>query len=88
MIIGVRKEIKSSENTVALIPSGVQALVKAGHSVYVQYDAGEGSGFSKEDHIQAGAKTLNTIEEIYGIAEIIIKVKVMLVKDIYMGKKL
>lgn len=81
MIIGVPKEIKSSENRVALIPSGVQAFVKAGHTVYVQSDAGVGSGISKEDYIQAGAKILDTIEEIYGVAEMIIKVKEPIEKE-------
>jgi len=81
MIIGVPKEIKSSENRVALIPSGVQAFINAGHSVYIQSDAGEGSGFFKEDYEAAGAKTLNTIEEIYDIAEMIIKVKEPIEKE-------
>lgn len=75
MIIGVPKEIKNNENRVGLTPAGVSALVKAGHTLYVQATAGNGSGFSDEEYINAGAKTLPTIEDIYGIAEMIIKVK-------------
>jgi len=75
MIIGVPKEIKNNENRVAATPSGVAELAKRNHTVYVQSTAGEGSGFSDEDYINAGAKILPTIEETYAIAEMIMKVK-------------
>lgn len=75
MIIGVPKEIKNNENRVAVTPAGVKELVKHGHTVYVQHTAGEGSGFSDEDYIKAGATVLPTIEETYSVAEMIIKVK-------------
>lgn len=75
MIIGVPKEIKNNENRVAVTPAGVKELVKHGHTVYVQHTAGEGSGFSDEDYVKAGATVLPTIEETYSIAEMIIKVK-------------
>lgn len=75
MIIGVPKEIKSNENRVALTPAGALELSKRGHSVYVQATAGNGSGFTDADYEAAGAQLLPTIEEVYGIAEMIIKVK-------------
>ncbi|ADB38915.1 alanine dehydrogenase [Spirosoma linguale] len=75
MVIGVPKEIKNNENRVALTPAGVTELRKAGHTVYVQVNAGEGSGFEDEEYIAAGAVMLPTIEEVYGIAEMIMKVK-------------
>ncbi|MFV0507281.1 MAG: alanine dehydrogenase [Bacteroidales bacterium] len=75
MIIGVPKEIKSSEYRVALIPSGVSELVNNGHTVYVQTSAGRESGFMDEEYISAGAKILSSIEDVYAIAEMIIKVK-------------
>lgn len=75
MIIGVPKEIKNNENRVAVTPGGVQEFVKHGHKVYVQHTAGNGSGFSDEQYVQAGAHILNTIEDVYGIAEMIVKVK-------------
>lgn len=75
MIIGVPKEIKSHEDRVAVPPGGVSELHKHGHTVYVQSSAGVGSGFNDEEYIKAGAIILQTIEEIYGIAEMIIKVK-------------
>jgi len=75
MIIGVPKEIKNNENRVALTPAGAAELVKRGHEVYVQVGGGSGSGFPDEDYVSAGAKMLPTIEEVYGIAEMIMKVK-------------
>ncbi len=75
MIIGVPKEIKNNENRVAVTPAGVSEFVKHGHTVYVQSTAGNGSGFSDEEYKNAGAQILPTIEEVYGIAEMIVKVK-------------
>ncbi len=75
MIIGVPKEIKNNENRVALTPAGALELTKRGNDVYVQSTAGMGSGFKDEEYVEAGAKILPTIEDVYGIAEMIIKVK-------------
>ncbi|MEL6122826.1 MAG: alanine dehydrogenase [Bacteroidota bacterium] len=75
MIIGVPKEIKPSENRVALTPAGVNAFVSSGHQVYVQDAAGAGSGFLNDAYQQAGAEILPTIEDVYDRAEMIIKVK-------------
>lgn len=75
MIIGVPKEIKNNENRVGMTPSGVQEMTKHGHVVYVQASAGVNSGFSDEAYTAAGAKILPTIEEVYAIADMIVKVK-------------
>jgi alanine dehydrogenase len=75
MIIGVPKEIKNNENRVGLTPAGVTELRKHGHSLLVQASAGEGSGFSDAEYVAAGATMLGTIAEVYGQAEMIIKVK-------------
>jgi alanine dehydrogenase len=75
MIIGVPKEIKNNEDRVAVTPAGVAELKKNGHTLYVQASAGQGSGFSDEEYVQAGGAILPTIEEVYAIAEMIIKVK-------------
>ena len=75
MIIGVPKEIKPSENRVALTPGGVLELTKRGHKVYVQSTAGIGSGFTDEAYKEAAAEILPDIESVYKIAEMIIKVK-------------
>lgn len=75
MIIGVPKEIKNNENRVGMTPSGVKEMTKHGHEVYVQASAGLNSGFNDEAYIAAGAKVLPTIEEVYAIADMIVKVK-------------
>lgn len=75
MKIGIPKELKANENRVAVTPAGAHELVTNGHDVYVQSTAGLGSGFADIDYIKAGAKILDTIEEIYAIAEMIVKVK-------------
>ena len=75
MIIGVPKEIKNNENRVGMTPAGVQEMTKHGHTVYVQATAGVNSGFSDDVYIAAGAKILPTIEDVYAIAEMIVKVK-------------
>ena len=75
MIIGIPKEIKNNENRVGATPGGVKEFVKRGHTVYVQHTAGEGSGFSDEEYIAAGAQILPTIEEVYAAADMIYKVK-------------
>jgi len=75
MIIGVPSEIKNNENRVAVTPAGVTEFRRNGHTIYVQKDAGKGSGFSNEEYLEAGAELLDTIEEVYAIAEMIVKVK-------------
>ncbi|MBQ8271084.1 MAG: alanine dehydrogenase [Bacteroidaceae bacterium] len=75
MIIGVPKEIKNNENRVGMTPSGVKEMTKRGHTVYVQASAGLNSGFSDEAYVAAGANILPAIEDVYAIAEMIVKVK-------------
>ena len=75
MKIGVPKEIKSSENRVAATPAGVLELVKRGHQVIIQSNAGVGSGFTDEDYIKSGASIASSIEDTYGSSDMILKVK-------------
>ena len=75
MRIGCPKEIKAQEGRVGLTPAGVDALVRAGHSVYMEQNAGKNSGFSDAEYRSAGAEILPTAKEVYDIAEMIVKVK-------------
>lgn len=75
MIVGVPKEIKNNENRVAMTPIGVKELVECGHIVYVQASAGNGSGFSDDMYVEAGASILPTIEDVYAKSDMIVKVK-------------
>ena len=56
MLIGVPKEIKTNENRIALVPAGAEALVAAGHQVFIEKGAGEGSGFDDSDFTSVGAQ--------------------------------
>ncbi len=75
MRIGVPKEVKSDEYRVGLMPSGVEMLVRAGHDVTIESQAGVGSGFSDEDYQRFGAKIVATAADVFKNAEMIIKVK-------------
>ncbi|MGI6450777.1 MAG: alanine dehydrogenase [Desulfitobacteriia bacterium] len=75
MIIGVTKEIKPQEYRVGITPAGVDAFIKAGHTCYIEKSAGLGSFFTDEEYIEAGAKILDTAQDVYAIADMIIKVK-------------
>jgi len=75
MKIGIPKEIKTKEYRVGIIPSGVRLLVQSGHEVYIQKDAGEQSGFSDDDYMQAGAMIFQKEKEIFDTCEMILKVK-------------
>jgi len=75
MIIGVPKEVKDQERRVGLIPSGVTALVEAGHQVLVQASAGEGSSLSDAEYVAAGARIMPAAVEVWKQADWIVKVK-------------
>ena len=75
MRIGVPKEIKNHEYRVGLIPAAVRELTEAGHRVFLETNAGIGSGFDNASYIKAGAAILETAQEIFGDAEMIVKVK-------------
>jgi alanine dehydrogenase len=75
VIIGVPKEIKTREYRVGMTPAGVRSLTSRGHTVLVQAGAGEGSGLKDELYVQAGAKVLPTAAEVWGGADMVMKVK-------------
>ena len=75
MIVGVPREIKQDEYRVALIPSGAEELTKAGHHVLIQKGAGLGSGITDDQYIETGAEIVETANEIFARADMIIKVK-------------
>src|SRR3954470_12248071 len=75
MIIGVPKEIKEQEYRVALLPSGAYQLIKRGHEVVVERDAGLGAGYPDAEYQAAGAKLLDSHKDIFDRAELVVKVK-------------
>jgi len=75
LIIGVPKEVKNNEYRVAIVPAVVRTFVEHGHKVLVQRSAGEGSGISDKDYIQAGAEIRKSAPDIFNEAKMIVKVK-------------
>ena len=75
MKIGSVKEIKKFEYRVGLTPDNVRSYVNAGHQIYIERNAGVGSGFMTDDYIKAGATILETAREVWETAEMIVKVK-------------
>ncbi len=75
MLIGVPKEIKNHEYRIGLTPMSVHELVKHGHEVVVENNGGASIGFSNEDYIAAGARILDTADEVFAAANMIVKVK-------------
>ena len=75
MIIGVPKEVKNNENRIGLTPQSVEQLSKNGHEILVQKDAGKNIGYFDDQYLNAGAKIINTAEDLYKSSEMVVKVK-------------
>jgi alanine dehydrogenase len=75
VIVGLPKEIKDNEYRVGLVPAGVRALTDAGHTTFVERSAGAGSGFDDELYERAGATILDTADEVWQRADMVVKVK-------------
>jgi alanine dehydrogenase len=75
MRVGVPKEVKTDENRVGLVPASVRELVHHGHAVVVESGAGRGIGFSDDNYRQEGASVAGTADEVFGQADLIVKVK-------------
>ncbi len=75
MIVGILKEIKPQENRVCMTPSGVDLMKANGHTVYVENDAGLGSGFENSQYVDAGAVILDTPDEVYAKSDMVMHVK-------------
>jgi len=75
MLIGVPKEIKPDEYRVALTPAGAEMLTQAGHQLFIEKGAGLGSGFTDDYYENAGATMLDSADDVWARAEMIMKVK-------------
>jgi alanine dehydrogenase len=74
MEFGIPKEVRDLETRVGLTPAGILALVRAGHIVYIERNAGASAGFSDEDFRRAGAQIVYSAAEAYGRADVVVKV--------------
>jgi alanine dehydrogenase len=87
MKVGVPKEIKNQEYRVAITPSGAHELVRAGHQVFVETQAGAGSAIPDKDYVQAGATILATADEVWDTAELVLKVKEPVAEEYHSMRK-
>ncbi|HET8615937.1 MAG TPA: alanine dehydrogenase [Actinomycetales bacterium] len=75
MLVGIPREVKNNEYRVAITPAGVHELVRNGHDVVIETDAGAGSSITNEDYAAAGATILDTADEVWERGDLILKVK-------------
>ncbi|MEP6697064.1 MAG: alanine dehydrogenase [Pseudonocardiales bacterium] len=75
MKVGVPREVKDHEYRIAITPAGVHELIRAGHDVVIEHEAGLGSSIPDDDFAAAGAKILPTADDVWGEAGLILKVK-------------
>ena len=75
MKVGIPREVKNHEYRVAITPAGVHELVRHGHEVFVEKDAGVGSSIPDEDYVAAGAKILGTADDVWETGDLVLKVK-------------
>src|SRR5690348_4011863 len=75
MKVGIPRELKDSEFRVAITPAGAHELVRMGHEVLIEREAGVGSSIPDADYVQAGARILPDADEVWGAAELVCKVK-------------
>ena len=87
MIIGVPKEVKNKENRVGIVPGGVEVLVRAGHTVNIQKGAGLGAGISDEKYVAAGANIIDTADDLWASAEMVMKVKEPIAEEYHRLRK-
>jgi alanine dehydrogenase len=87
MRIGVPKEIKTQEFRVGMTPAGVAMLTQRGHTVLVETGAGLGSSLSDEAYVKAGATMVPTREEVWGQADMVVKVKEPIAPEFAMMRK-
>ncbi len=73
--VGIPREVKNNEFRVAITPAGVHELVRHGHQVVIERDAGVGSSIPNDEYVAAGARILDTADEVWAAADLVLKVK-------------
>jgi alanine dehydrogenase len=87
MKVGVPSEVKNNEFRVAITPAGVHELTRNGHTVYVQREAGVGSAINDADFVAAGAQILDTADDVWGTADMVLKVKEPIAEEYHRMRK-
>ncbi len=87
MKVGVPKEVKNNEYRVAITPAGVHELVSNGHDVYIEHDAGLGSSIPDADFVTAGAQILPAADDVWQVADLVLKVKEPVAEEYHRMRK-
>jgi alanine dehydrogenase len=87
MKVGVPREVKNNEYRVAITPAGVNELARHGHQVYIEREAGIGSAITDEDFVQAGAQILPSADDVWGTADMVLKVKEPIAEEYHRMRK-
>jgi alanine dehydrogenase len=87
MKVGIPKEVKNNEYRVAITPAGVHELVRNGHDVYIEHDAGVGSAIPDPDFVTAGAQILPTADDVWQAADLVLKVKEPVAEEYHRMRK-
>lgn len=85
--VGIPREVKNNEFRVAITPAGVHELVRGGHEVVVEQSAGLGSSITDEEYIAAGARILDTADEVWAAADLLLKVKEPIAEEYHRLRK-
>ncbi|SEM70760.1 alanine dehydrogenase [Streptacidiphilus jiangxiensis] len=87
MKVGIPREVKNHEYRVAITPSGVHELVRNGHEVFIENNAGVGSSIPNEEYVAAGATILETADEVWATADLLLKVKEPIAEEYHRLRK-
>lgn len=87
MKVGIPREVKNNEFRVAITPAGVHELVRHGHQVFVEQNAGVGSSITDEEYVAAGAEILPTADEVWATADLLLKVKEPIAEEYHRLRK-
>ena len=87
MKVGIPREVKNNEYRVAITPAGVNELTRHGHDVYIEREAGVGSAIADADFVAAGAQILDTADDVWGTADLILKVKEPIAEEYHRMRK-
>jgi alanine dehydrogenase len=87
MKVGIPREVKNNEFRVAITPAGVHELARHGHEVYLEREAGVGSAIADDDFVAAGAQILETADDVWGTADLVLKVKEPIAEEYHRMRK-
>jgi alanine dehydrogenase len=85
--VGIPREVKNNEFRVAITPAGVHELVRNGHQVFIEQNAGVGSSITDDEYVAAGAQILPTADEVWAIADLLLKVKEPIAEEYHRLRK-